>query len=91
MTAPTDPPNPPHPQPPYSAPDTPRDLVGVGIGPCNLSLAALAHPLAELDAVFYDQAPAFAWHPGLLLDGSRIQVPFLADLVTLADPTSPWS
>ncbi|MGW0880784.1 lysine N(6)-hydroxylase/L-ornithine N(5)-oxygenase family protein [Streptomyces sp. NPDC002671] len=72
-------------------PDSPRDLVGIGIGPCNLSLAALAHPLAELDAVFYEQRPGFDWHPGLLIEGTTLQVPFLADLVTLADPTSPWS
>ncbi|HLL35441.1 MAG TPA: SidA/IucD/PvdA family monooxygenase [Streptomyces sp.] len=72
-------------------PEAPRDLVGVGIGPFNLSLAALAHPLAELDAVFYEQRPAFDWHPGLLLEDATIQVPFLADLVTLADPASPWT
>ncbi|MGW2743424.1 lysine N(6)-hydroxylase/L-ornithine N(5)-oxygenase family protein [Streptomyces sp. NPDC001450] len=77
--------------PPRHEPESPRDLVGIGIGPCNLSLAALAHPLAELDAVFYELRPAFAWHPGLLIEGATIQVPFLADLVTLADPTSPWS
>ncbi|MEV5381377.1 SidA/IucD/PvdA family monooxygenase [Streptomyces sp. NPDC052721] len=77
--------------PPRHEPDSPRDLVGVGIGPCNLSLAALAQPLAELDAVFYEQRPHFDWHPGLLIDGAIVQVPFLADLVTLADPTSPWS
>ncbi|MER6674330.1 SidA/IucD/PvdA family monooxygenase [Streptomyces sp. NPDC000983] len=72
-------------------PETPRDLVGIGIGPFNLSLAALAHPLTELDAVFYDQRPTFDWHPGLLIEGTTVQVPFLADLVTLADPTSPWT
>ncbi|WP_416978468.1 lysine N(6)-hydroxylase/L-ornithine N(5)-oxygenase family protein [Streptomyces sp. T028] len=77
--------------PPPPDTDTPRDLVGIGIGPSNLSLAALAHPLTELDTAFYEQRPRFDWHPGLLIDGSRIQVPFLADLVTLADPTSPWS
>ncbi|MCS0603925.1 SidA/IucD/PvdA family monooxygenase [Streptomyces sp. LP11] len=77
--------------PPPAEPASPRDLVGIGIGPCNLSLAALAHPLAELDAVFYEQRPGFDWHPGLLIEGATIQVPFLADLVTLADPTSPWS
>ncbi|MFD5711024.1 lysine N(6)-hydroxylase/L-ornithine N(5)-oxygenase family protein [Streptomyces pharetrae] len=71
--------------------EAPRDLVGIGIGPFNLSLAALAHPLPELDAVFYEQRPAFGWHPGLLIDDATIQVPFLADLVTLADPASPWS
>ncbi|MFF4395711.1 lysine N(6)-hydroxylase/L-ornithine N(5)-oxygenase family protein [Streptomyces sp. NPDC001480] len=77
--------------PPRHEPEAPRDLVGIGIGPFNLSLAALAHPLPELDAVFYEQRPGFDWHPGLLIDGARIQVPFLADLVTLADPASPWS
>ncbi|GKQ38145.1 lysine N(6)-hydroxylase/L-ornithine N(5)-oxygenase family protein [Streptomyces sp. A012304] len=77
--------------PPSSDPDTPRDLVGIGIGPSNLSLAALTHPLTQLDAVFYEQRPTFHWHPGLLIDGARVQVPFLADLVTLADPTSPWT
>ncbi|KOX00031.1 MULTISPECIES: lysine N(6)-hydroxylase/L-ornithine N(5)-oxygenase family protein [unclassified Streptomyces] len=77
--------------PPRHDPAAPRDLVGIGIGPCNLSLAALAHPLPELDAVFYEQRPRFDWHPGLLIDGATVQVPFLADLVTLADPTSPWT
>ncbi|MEY2245660.1 lysine N(6)-hydroxylase/L-ornithine N(5)-oxygenase family protein [Streptomyces sp. BF23-18] len=81
----------PTPQPQRPTADTPRDLVGIGIGPFNLSLAALAHPLTELDTVFYEQRPGFDWHPGLLIDGATLQVPFLADLVTLAHPTSPWS
>ncbi|GAP45706.1 lysine N(6)-hydroxylase/L-ornithine N(5)-oxygenase family protein [Streptomyces azureus] len=76
---------------PHHEPDAPRDLVGIGIGPFNLSLAALAHPLGELDTAFYEQRPAFGWHSGLLIEGATIQVPFLADLVSLADPTSPWT
>ncbi|MFC7306475.1 lysine N(6)-hydroxylase/L-ornithine N(5)-oxygenase family protein [Streptomyces monticola] len=80
------------PSAPPPATEEPRDLVGVGIGPFNLSLAALAHGLPEpLSTAFYDQRPAFHWHPGLLIDGATLQVPFLADLVTLADPASPWS
>ena len=72
--------------------DTPHDLVGVGIGPFNLSLAALADGIrGGLAATFYEQRPAFHWHPGILIEGSTLQVPYLADLVTLADPTSPWS
>jgi lysine N6-hydroxylase len=68
-----------------------HDVVGVGIGPFNLGLAALSAPLADVDAVFLDQAPEFCWHPGMMIDGATIQVPFLADLVTMADPTSPYS
>ncbi|MGW4817981.1 lysine N(6)-hydroxylase/L-ornithine N(5)-oxygenase family protein [Streptomyces sp. NPDC004227] len=77
--------------PAHHTSQAPRDLVGIGIGPFNLSLAALAHPLTGLDTVFYERRPRFQWHPGLLIDGSRVQVPFLADLVTLADPASEWS
>jgi lysine N6-hydroxylase len=68
-----------------------HDLLGVGLGPFGLSLAALADGVEQLDAVFVDQRPEFSWHPGLLLEGATLQVPFLADLVTLVDPTSPWS
>lgn len=64
------------------------DVAGVGIGPFNLSLAALADPLDQLEVVLFDARPEFRWHPGLLLDGATLQVPFLADLVTLVDPTS---
>ncbi|MCS0635395.1 SidA/IucD/PvdA family monooxygenase [Streptomyces sp. LP05-1] len=67
------------------------DLLGVGIGPFNLSLAALADGVPGLDALFLEQRPAFHWHPGLLIDGATLQVPFLADLVSLVDPTSRWS
>jgi lysine N6-hydroxylase len=69
----------------------PFDLLGVGIGPFNLSLAALADAVPGLTAAFYDQRQDFHWHPGLLIDGATLQVPFLADLVTLADPASRWS
>lgn len=68
-----------------------HDLLGIGLGPFGLSLAALADGVDDLDAVFVDQRDAFSWHPGLLLEGATLQVPFLADLVTLVDPTSRWS
>lgn len=67
------------------------DLLGVGVGPFNLSLAALADGVPGLRTTFVERHPSFSWHPGLLLDGAELQVSFLADLVTLADPTSRWS
>lgn len=67
------------------------DSIGVGIGPFNLSAAALSEPVAGLRTRFFDRAPEFAWHPGLLISGSTIQTSHLKDLVTLADPTSKYS
>ncbi|AYG70666.1 SidA/IucD/PvdA family monooxygenase [Rhizobium sp. CCGE531] len=66
------------------------DLIGIGIGPFNLSLAALAHP-TRLRTIFFEKECSFVWHPGLLLPNSRLQVSPLKDCVTLADPTSPFS
>jgi lysine N6-hydroxylase len=74
-----------------NTPNQPLDLLGIGIGPFNLSLAALADTTPNLHTAFYDQRPTFHWHPGILIEGTTLQVPFLADLVTLVEPTSPWS
>ncbi|MET4060374.1 lysine N6-hydroxylase [Arthrobacter sp. UYP6] len=68
-----------------------HDAVGIGVGPFNLGLAALTDPIADLDLVFVDARPGFDWHPGMMLDTAHLQVPFMADLVTLADPMSPYS
>ncbi|MGD7002675.1 lysine N(6)-hydroxylase/L-ornithine N(5)-oxygenase family protein [Corynebacterium halotolerans] len=70
------------------------DVVGIGLGPFNLGLAALAEPLVaagELSAAFFDRREDFVWHEGMMLPWATIQVPFLADLVSLADPTSRFS
>ncbi len=67
------------------------DIVGIGIGPFNLGLAALCAPINGLSTLFLDQASEFNWHPGMMLSDATLQVPFMADLVTLADPTSAYS
>ncbi|MGA9287706.1 MAG: SidA/IucD/PvdA family monooxygenase [Anaerobacillus sp.] len=66
------------------------DLAGIGIGPFNLGMAALADQ-TEVDAIYFDQKEEFNWHPGMLIEGADLQVPFLADLVTIADPKSPYT
>jgi len=70
---------------------TTYDFVAVGLGPCNLGLACLAEPVEDLDGVFLESKDDFDWHPGMLLESATLQTPFMADLVTLADPTSPYS
>lgn len=67
-----------------------HDFVAVGVGPFNLGLACLTADL-PLDGLFLEQRAGFDWHPGLMIPGATIQVPFLADLVTMADPTSRFS
>ncbi|WP_392967295.1 lysine N(6)-hydroxylase/L-ornithine N(5)-oxygenase family protein [Streptomyces sp. LN245] len=71
--------------------DTTYDFVGIGLGPFNLGLACLTEPIAELSGVFLESKPHFEWHSGMFLEGAHLQTPFMSDLVTLADPTSPYS
>ncbi|MHC6594314.1 lysine N(6)-hydroxylase/L-ornithine N(5)-oxygenase family protein [Arthrobacter sp. C152] len=68
-----------------------HDFAAIGVGPFNLGLAALAGPVDGLDGVFLEQRETFEWHPGMMLEPAHLQVPFMADLVTMADPTSPYS
>ena len=71
-------------------PAGPLDAIGVGIGPFNLSLAALLTPTG-FHARFFERNADFQWHPGLLFPEATVQVSYLKDLVTLADPTSRYS
>ena len=67
------------------------DLAGIGIGPFNLSVAALLDQHHTLNAAFFDSKPRFDWHPGMQLPGARLQTSCLKDLVTGADPCNPHS
>jgi lysine N6-hydroxylase len=68
-----------------------HDFVAIGLGPFNLGLACLTEPLEELDGLFLEARHELSWHPGMMLDDATLQVPFLADLVSMADPTSRFS
>lgn len=67
------------------------NVIGIGIGPFNLGLAALSNPISELKTLFLDQRDSFDWHPGLMIDHVTLQTPFLCDCVSMADPTNPLS
>ncbi|WP_164992576.1 SidA/IucD/PvdA family monooxygenase [Streptomyces sp. L2] len=69
----------------------PYDLIGVGIDAFGASLAALAEPAPDLRVLFLERQPRFQWGPGVRLDSGHPCISMLADLVTLADPTSRWS
>jgi lysine N6-hydroxylase len=67
------------------------DVIGIGIGPFNLGLAALLDEVPDINALFLEKKTEFNWHPGMLIDGTTLQVPFFADLVSMADVRSKYS
>ncbi|MGJ4925634.1 lysine N(6)-hydroxylase/L-ornithine N(5)-oxygenase family protein [Bradyrhizobium sp. HKCCYLS2038] len=72
------------------------DVVGVGFGPSNLALAialddCMRQQRVDCRALFVEKQPSFKWHGGMLLPGSNMQISFLKDLVSLRDPTSPFT
>lgn len=67
------------------------NIVGIGIGPSNLSLAALLHPISNLSSIFVDKQKTFQWHNGMQMPSAKLQVSYLKDLVTLVDPQNPFS
>lgn len=73
-----------------TAPDI-QDIVAIGAGPSNLSLAALAQPVSDLRIVVLERREAFAWHPGIMLEGVMVGTAPVKDLVTLVDPTNRYS
>jgi lysine N6-hydroxylase len=68
------------------------DLIGVGAGPANLSLAALLttareRGLSSLSSVFLERNSAIFWHSQQMFPGTLMQTEFYRDLVTPIDPT----
>lgn len=72
--------------------DNVLDLAGLGVGPFNLSIAALADShVPGLATRFFERRHKLVWHPGLMLPDTHLQTGFLKDLVTAVAPDSPHS
>ena len=72
------------------------DLIGVGVGPANLSLASLLttareRGLTSITATFFECEATVFWHSLQMFPGSLMQTEFYRDLVTPIDPTSKFS
>ncbi|WP_047337362.1 lysine N(6)-hydroxylase/L-ornithine N(5)-oxygenase family protein [Pseudomonas protegens] len=72
-----------------------HDLIGIGFGPSNLALAIALEERGQvqgpLDVLFLDKQADYRWHGNTLVAQSELQISFLKDLVTLRNPTSPYS
>ncbi|SMF80035.1 lysine N(6)-hydroxylase/L-ornithine N(5)-oxygenase family protein [Pseudobacteriovorax antillogorgiicola] len=67
------------------------EFLGIGIGPFNLSIAALASQVPHYKTLFLDSKDSFSWHPDLMFEDAFMQTSWLKDLVTPVDPTNPNS
>ncbi|KAK2762741.1 hypothetical protein FQN54_000915 [Arachnomyces sp. PD_36] len=79
-----------------------HDLVCVGFGPASLAIAvalhdnlgsdvARANPQWQPKVCFLERQQRFAWHSGMLLPGSKMQISFVKDLATLRNPRSEFT
>src|SRR4051812_14214924 len=72
--------------------DEPYDVIGLGFGPSNVALAIAAQEIApDRRCLFLERSPDTRWHEGMLIDGARMQISFLKDLVSLRNLASPFT
>lgn len=85
--------------------DQVHDLICVGFGPASLAIAIALHDALELQdrsslwtlngrppkVAFLEKQRHFAWHPGMLLEGTRMQITFIKDMATLRNPKSSFT
>ncbi|KAJ5674891.1 L-ornithine N(5)-monooxygenase [Penicillium maclennaniae] len=83
--------------------DEMHDLLCVGFGPASLAIGIALHdaidpalnrtaPVGFKPKVcFLERQKQFAWHSGMLVPGSRMQISFIKDLATLRDPRSSFT
>lgn len=86
-----------------TAQDALHDLVCVGFGPASLAIAIALHDAMDPalnssvpsgwqpKVCFLERQKHFAWHAGMLVPGSKMQISFIKDLATLRDPRSSFT
>lgn len=87
-----------------TAADEMHDLLCVGFGPASLAIGIALHDAMDPalnrsspgvtfkpKVCFLERQKQFAWHSGMLVPGSRMQISFIKDLATLRDPRSSFT
>jgi L-ornithine N5-monooxygenase len=90
----------PKPKLPHTAPQEIHDLICTGFGPASLAIAVALNDVLETTSgfdggrpkvCFLEKQHQFAWHAGMLLPGSKMQISFIKDLATMRDPRSEFT
>ncbi|KAJ5730216.1 L-ornithine N(5)-monooxygenase [Penicillium malachiteum] len=87
-----------------AAADELHDLLCVGFGPASLAIGIALNDAMDPalnrstpgaafkpKVCFLERQKQFAWHSGMLVPGSRMQISFIKDLATLRDPRSSFT
>ncbi|OKL60448.1 L-ornithine N(5)-monooxygenase [Talaromyces atroroseus] len=77
------------------------DVVCVGFGPASLAIAIAIHDILDIRTpnhntkqpklCFLEKQQQFAWHSGMMVPGSKMQISFIKDLATARDPRSEFT
>lgn len=77
------------------------DVVCVGFGPASLAIAIALHDTLghhptshnskNSKICFLEKQQRFAWHSGMMVPGSKMQISFIKDLATMRDPRSEFT
>ncbi|CAG7953431.1 unnamed protein product [Penicillium salamii] len=81
--------------------DEMHDLLCVGFGPASLAIGIALNDAMDPalgskanfkpKVTFLEKQNQFAWHSGMLVPGSRMQISFMKDLATMRDPRSSFT
>jgi len=86
--------------------DEVHDLICVGFGPASLAIAIALQDAIDPSSglfgnttgdggppkvCFLERQARFAWHAGMLVPGSKMQISFIKDLATVRDPRSEFT
>lgn len=84
-----------------------HDLICIGFGPASLAIGVALHDALDKTDVslkdvpgilgrppkvaFLERQSHFAWHPGMLLPGAKMQITFMKDMATMRNPRSEFT
>ncbi|ORY82932.1 L-lysine 6-monooxygenase [Leucosporidium creatinivorum] len=81
----------PNPTPTYSSLGGLQEALGRASSPDKDAQRSRAAERGPLKACFIEKQEQFKWHPGMMLEGSNMQISFLKDLATLRNPQSAYT
>jgi L-ornithine N5-monooxygenase len=88
-------------EPAVVTPEQAYDVIVAGFGPAALAIAIALRDIVdeskdgfigglkrEPNIAYLERQSSFEWHPGMLIEGAKMQISFIKDMATLRNPRS---